>query len=101
MGMPPLPPPLPAAIICPYPRTGLPARTPHSFPVPVMSDPPAPDVLDHLALALVPGLGPKLTAALLARFGTAAAARQATVAQLRTVPLIGDKLATSFAEALR
>lgn len=64
--------------------------------------PPVPDaVRDHLALALVPGLGPKLTAALLDRFGSAAAARQATAAQLRTVPHIGDKTAAEMAAALR
>jgi len=58
-------------------------------------------VEDHLALALIPGLGPKLTAALLAAFGSAAAARRATAAQLRTIPHIGEKLAESFAETLR
>jgi DNA processing protein len=58
-------------------------------------------VRDHLALALVPGLGPKLTAALLERFGSAAAARRATAAQLLAVPHIGDKLAAALAEALR
>jgi DNA processing protein len=57
-------------------------------------------VRDHLALALVPGLGPKLTAALLARFGSAAAARRATAAELRTIPHIGEKLADSLALAL-
>ncbi len=64
--------------------------------------PPVPDaVRDHLALALVPGLGPKLTAALLERFGSAAAARQATAAQLRTIPHIGEKTAAEMAAALR
>jgi DNA processing protein len=64
--------------------------------------PPVPDaVRDHLALALVPGLGPKLTAALLAAFGSAAAARQATAAQLRGIPHIGDKTAGELAAALR
>jgi len=64
--------------------------------------PPVPDaVRDHLALALVPGLGPKLTAALLERFGSASAARQATAAQLRTIPHIGDKTAAEMAAALR
>lgn len=64
--------------------------------------PPVPDaVRDHLALALVPGLGPKLTAALLARFGSASAARLATAAQLRTIPHIGDKTASEMAAALR
>ena len=56
---------------------------------------------DHLALALVPGLGPKLTAALLATFGSPAAARRATASQLRAIPHIGEKLAESFATALR
>lgn len=65
-----------------------------------MSD--SPDALrDHLALALVPGLGPKLTAALLARFGSPAAARRATVAELLTIPHIGEKLAPQLAAALR
>jgi DNA processing protein len=58
-------------------------------------------VHDHLALALVPGLGPKLTAALLARFGSAAVARRATAAELRAIPHIGEKLAASLADALR
>ncbi|HUR55394.1 MAG TPA: DNA-processing protein DprA [Gemmataceae bacterium] len=66
-----------------------------------MADPPAPDVLDHLALALVPGLGPKLTAALLERFGSAAAARRATAAELRDIPHIGDRTADAFAATLR
>jgi DNA processing protein len=64
--------------------------------------PEIPDaVRDHLALALVPGLGPKLTAALLARFGSAGAARRATASDLRAVPHIGEKLAASLADALR
>ena len=64
--------------------------------------PDIPDaVRDHLALALVPGLGPKLTAALLARFGSASAARCATANDLRAVPHIGEKLAASLADALR
>jgi DNA processing protein len=56
---------------------------------------------DLLALHLVPGLGPRLTAALLERFGSAAAALKATADQLRQVPHIGDKLAGQFAQALR
>lgn len=55
----------------------------------------------NLTLALVPGLGPKLTAALLAHFGTASAALGATAAQLLEIPLIGDKLANSFAQSFR
>lgn len=65
-----------------------------------MSD--SPDALrEHLALALVPGLGPKLTAALLARFGSPAAARRATAAELLTVAHIGDKLAAQLVTAFR
>lgn len=59
------------------------------------------DVNDHLALALVPGLGPKLTAALLERFGTPAAALRATAAELVQIPHVGEKLATALAAALR
>src|SRR5262245_53450372 len=60
------------------------------------------DVLrDHLALALVPGLGPRLTAACLAHFGSPRAVLTATAAQLRAVPLVGEKLATQIAEADR
>ncbi|HLW65598.1 MAG TPA: DNA-processing protein DprA [Gemmataceae bacterium] len=56
---------------------------------------------DLLALTLVPGMGPKLTAALLAHFGSATAVRQAAAEQLSRVPHIGDKLSRQFAEALR
>jgi DNA processing protein len=64
--------------------------------------PPADSELaDLVALSLVPGLGPRLTQALLDRFGSAAAARRATAAELEQVPHIGAKLARSFAEALR
>jgi len=63
--------------------------------------PDFPSYADHLALALVPGLGPKLTAALLARFGSPAAARQATAAELLEIPHIGEKLASSLVTALR
>jgi DNA processing protein len=66
-----------------------------------MADPLPPDVLDHLALALVPGLGPRLTAALLDRFGSAAAARRVTAEQLRDIPHIGAKTADALAPALR
>jgi DNA processing protein len=59
------------------------------------------DVNDHLALALIPGLGPKLTAALLARFGSPAAALRATAAELLGIPHVGEKLAQSLAAALR
>ncbi len=65
-----------------------------------MARPNAPELLDLLALSLVPGLGPKLTAALLQHFGSAASARRATAAELRAVPMIGAKLSESFAAAL-
>jgi DNA processing protein len=62
------------------------------------------DILDpvneHLALALVPGLGPKLTAALLERFGSPAQARKATASELIQIPHIGEKLAESLCVAL-
>jgi DNA processing protein len=63
--------------------------------------PDTPDVADHLRLALVPGLGPKLTAALLARFGSAAAALRASVAELVEIPHIGEKTATELVAAMR
>ena len=46
----------------------------------------SPELRDLLALRLVPGLGPRLTAALLRHFGSAAAVRRAAAAQLRQVP---------------
>jgi DNA processing protein len=52
-------------------------------------------------LHLVPGLGPRLTAALLAHFGSAAAIRAASPAQLQRVERVGPKLASDFAAALR
>ena len=58
-----------------------------------------PEILDLLALDLAPGLGPRLTAALLERFGTAAAIRRLSAAQLQTVPHIGAKLAQSLVES--
>ncbi len=68
-------------------------------------EPPTPlptaDQLDHLALALVPGLGPRLTASLLTAFGTAHAIRRAKYQQLINVPKIGEKLARSFVDAFQ
>jgi DNA processing protein len=63
-------------------------------------EPITPDLRDLLALTLVPGLGPRLTAALLRRFGSAGAVRRATAAELRQVPQIGEKLSGDFAAAL-
>ena len=60
-----------------------------------------PDWKQHLELALIPGLGPKLTAALLQHFGSASAALQASAVQLETVPKIGSLLANQFAKSFR
>jgi DNA processing protein len=65
------------------------------------SVPSYPDLRDHLTLALVPGLGPKLTAAALEKFGSASAVLKASVQDLLTIPLVGDKLANSFVESFR
>jgi DNA processing protein len=59
------------------------------------------DLHNLLALHLVPGLGPRLTAALLKRFGSAGAALAASGDQLRQVPHIGDKLAGELHQAMR
>src|SRR5215472_9777932 len=53
-----------------------------------------------LTLHLVPGLGPRLTAALLRRFGSAEGALRASADQLREVPYLGAKLADELAEAI-
>jgi DNA processing protein len=60
----------------------------------------SPELRDLLALSLVPGLGPRLTAALLRHFGSAGAVRRAAAGQLRQVPQIGAKLSEDFAAAL-
>ncbi len=59
------------------------------------------ELRDLLAITLVPGLGPRLTAALLERFGSATAARQASSDDLRQIPHIGASLAGKFAAALK
>jgi DNA processing protein len=58
-------------------------------------------VRDLLALHLVPGIGPRLTAALLERFGSADGVRRAGIAELRAVPHIGDTLAERLATSLK
>src|SRR5205823_1231717 len=60
----------------------------------------SPEVIDLLALNLVPSLGPRLTAALLKHFGSASAVRRATASQLRQVHLVGPTLSEKFAAAL-
>ncbi len=65
---------------------------------------PAPitdELRDLLKLTLIPGLGPRLTAAMLERFGTATAACQATEYELSQITHIGTKLAHAFADALQ
>jgi DNA processing protein len=61
---------------------------------------PSDAVRDLLALHLVPNLGPRRTAALLAHFGSAAAARRASAAQLAHAPLLGPRLADEIGSAL-
>lgn len=58
---------------------------------------PVPDaVRDLLALSLVPGIGPRLTAAMLERFGSASAALHAGVAELSAIPYLTPRLAESI-----
>lgn len=56
------------------------------------------ELLDLLAMQLVPGLGARLTAALMERFGSATAVRQASVSQLTEVPYVSQALATRLKE---
>ncbi len=65
-----------------------------------MSAPPSDDLRDLLALQLVPGLGPRRTAALLAHFGGAGRARRARAGELMEVPYIGAKLADEIVRRL-
>jgi DNA processing protein len=66
-----------------------------------MSAADSPEVRALLALHLVPGLGPRLTAALLERFGSAGAVLEAGPEQLCEVLHIGTKLAGDVCAALR
>ncbi len=59
----------------------------------------APETRALLTLHLIPGLGPRLTAALLQRFGSAQAVLRASPAQLREVPYLGAKVAGELAQA--
>ena len=52
-----------------------------------------------LRLALVPGIGPRLSVLLLERFGTPAAVLTAAPSELRDVPGIGTKLSQAIARA--
>lgn len=60
-----------------------------------------PEQKSFLTLHLVPGLGPRLTAALLERFGSAAAVLKARPEELREVPHIGAKLARDLYQSMR
>jgi DNA processing protein len=64
-----------------------------------MSVPLSPEVRALLTLHLVPGLGPMRTAALLERFGAAAAVLAASPAELAEVPHIGPKLVADMRAA--
>jgi len=57
------------------------------------------DVRAALRLALVPGIGPRMTMALLEHFGTAAAVLAAAPSALREVQGIGGKLSQAIAQA--
>ncbi len=65
-----------------------------------MTDVLLPEVRDLLALHLVPGLGPRLTTALLERFGSPGAVLRARADELRAVPHIGPTLSEAIAGAL-
>ena len=54
------------------------------------------DLIDLVALSLVPGLGPRLTQALLERFGSAGAARRATAARAADGPAHRGKAGARF-----
>ncbi len=66
-----------------------------------MSTPLSSELRDLLTLHLVPGIGPRLTAGLLERFGSAAAVLGASVAQLQEVPYVGPQVAAAVAAARR
>jgi DNA processing protein len=61
----------------------------------------SPEQKSFLTLHLVPGLGPRLTAALLERFGSAAAVLKARPEELCEVPHIGAKLARDLHQSMR
>lgn len=58
------------------------------------------DVHDLIALHLVTGVGPRLTAALLDHFGSAAAVLRASANELMEVPYLGPKIAEALTKAL-
>ncbi len=60
---------------------------------------PSAELHNLLALHLTPGVGPRTAAALLERFGTAAAVLRASAARLRDVPHVGPKIAEALLAA--
>ncbi len=64
-----------------------------------MAVPVSAEVRNLLTLSLVSGIGPRLTAALLERFGTAEAALRASIAELCTTPYLTPRLAEAIQEA--
>src|SRR5947209_5716152 len=54
-----------------------------------------------IALHLVPGLGPRLTAALLEHFGSAQNVLEAPAHELRQIPYLGGALAETMSQTLR
>jgi DNA processing protein len=58
------------------------------------------DERDLIALHLVTGIGPRLTAALLEHFGSASAILRAPIPELREVPYLGQKVAEELQRAL-
>ncbi len=63
------------------------------------NDSSAADLASSLLLSLVPGIGPRLTMALLERFGSPAAVLAAPMSELRHVPGIGAKLSQAISLA--
>jgi DNA processing protein len=63
--------------------------------------PLADDVAAEMLLAMVPGVGPRIRMALVERFGTAAAALDAAVSDLRQTPGVGAKVSKAIAAARR
>ncbi len=61
----------------------------------------SPDDRELLALHLVPGIGPRLVAALLERFGSVAAIAEASIGALTAIPHLGEKVAIALQASLR
>lgn len=57
---------------------------------------PTDELRDLLGLHLVTGVGPRVMAGLLARFGSAARARQARIEELLEVPFVGPRVAEAI-----